>query len=153
MNILGIGPRLMIAGGVTLVILLLLQHFAGFTVVLPSALRLPLGLIGILFFAVGIYFWFSSLILISSFNKSHRLVTSGVYSLSRNPLYAAFIVFLIPGIAFISGNFLILLVSLAMFFVFKLQIGKAEKYLEREFGSEFHQYARKVSQLIPFIRL
>ena len=66
-------------------------------------------------------------------------------------MYAAFIVFLIPAISFISGDLLILSVSVVMFVAFKALIRKEEAYLKREFGEEYEHYAKRVAQLIPFI--
>jgi len=153
MNILGIGPSLAIVGGGSAVIIFLLQRALGIAISLPSPWREFFQALGIVISAIGVYFWFSSVVLISRAFRSHRLETSGVYRLSRNPLYASFIVFLVPGIAFICNNLLIFVVSLAMFVAFKLCIGKEEEFLEQKFGADFHQYAQKVAQLIPFVRV
>ena len=58
-----------------------------------------------------------------------------------------------PGVAFICNNLLILAVSLVMFVVFKLTIGKEEEYLLREFGEDYLKYESEVAQLIPFIKI
>ena len=79
------------------------------------------------------------------------LETKGVYRFSRNPLYAAFIVFIIPAFAFLNDNLLLLMVSVIMFCVFKSQIKKEENFLSKEFGQDYRQYANEVPQLIPFL--
>ena len=134
-------------------IIFLVQSALGVAVSLPSPWRELLQVLGILLSAIGVCFWLSSVVLISRAFQSHRLETSGVYRLSRNPMYAAFIIFIVPGIAFTCNNLLIFVVSLAMFVAFKLRIGKEEEFLQQEFGAEFQQYARKVAQLIPFVRV
>ena len=153
MNILGIGPLLAIVGGGSFVILSLLQHVLGIAIPLPPPWREYFLAIGILLAAIGIYFWISSALLISKAFPSHKLEISGVYRFSRNPLYAAFIVFIVPGIAFICNDLLILTASLTMFAAFKLRIGQEEEFLRKEFGEEFQQYAQKVAQLIPFVKV
>lgn len=68
-------------------------------------------------------------------------------------MYASFIVFLIPAVAFISNDLLILAVPVAMFSTFKLLIRKEEAFLEKEFGEEYKRYAKRVAQLIPFVKI
>ena len=68
-------------------------------------------------------------------------------------MYAAFIIFIVPGVAFLCNNLLVLGASVGMFVAFKLQIGKEEEFLQQEFGVAFQRYAREVPQLIPFVRL
>ena len=80
-------------------------------------------------------------------------MTKGVYGLSRNPMYSAFIVFIVPGLAFMTNNFLILFISICMFIGFKLLIGKEEKYLQQEYGAVYEEYSSKIAQLIPFIHV
>ena len=152
MNILGIGPLLAVVGACSFGIIFL-QRIIGMTIPLPPACREYSTAFGILLIAVGLYFWISSALLISKAFRSHRLEISGVYRLSRNPLYAAFIVFIVPGIAFLCNDLLYCAVSLAMFAAFKLRIGKEEEFLRKEFGEEFQQYAQKIAQLIPFVKM
>ncbi len=153
MNILGIGPLLAVVGACSFGIIFFLQRIIGMTIPLPPACREYATAFGILLIAVGLYFWISSALLISKAFRSHRLEISGVYRLSRNPLYAAFIVFIVPGIAFLCNDLFICAVSLAMFAAFKLRIGKEEEFLRKEFGEEFQRYAQKIAQLIPFIKI
>jgi len=68
-------------------------------------------------------------------------------------MYAGFIVFIVPGLALILNNMLLIGVSMAMFVVFKLRIGVEENILLKEFGVEYERYRTTVPQLIPFIRL
>ncbi len=153
MNVLGIGPAIAVAALVGLALVLVFHHIFGFAVSLPAPWQQLLLAVGILCLVVGVYFWVTGAFLVERAFKSHKLVVSGVFRLSRNPLYAAFIVFLVPGISFVLNDLLVLLISVSMFLKFKAQIHKEEEYLEREFGDEFTTYARRVPQLIPFVRL
>ena len=151
MNLMGIGPVLAIVGAISAVIVIVLQLAFGIGIHLTSSLMEIVRVFGIVLIATGVYFWLSSAMLVLRAFKAHRLETAGVFGLSRNPLYAAFIVFIIPGIGFVTNNLLILLISVAMFATFKMRIGKEEEFLEKEFGDQFRQYVREVSQLIPFL--
>ncbi len=76
------------------------------------------------------------------------LQTSGIYSISRNPMYLGLLTIYI-GMAFFKGNawtlisipFLILIIT---YFV----ILNEEKYLERTFGEDFVKYRKKVRRWI-----
>lgn len=152
MTVLGIGPLLAIAGGIPLAIILRLQYVSGIAAKLPSPWKQIFKVLGIVLCIVGAFFWISSAIRVEKAFRSNRLETSGVFSVTRNPLYAAFIVFVVPGVALICNNLLILAVSLDTFVVFKLKIGKEEEYLLQEFGEDYLKYEREVAQLIPFIK-
>jgi protein-S-isoprenylcysteine O-methyltransferase Ste14 len=82
------------------------------------------------------YFWIASVILVKRAFVSHRLVQTGVYGLSRNPMYAGFIVFVIPDLALFTNNLLLLVTSVLMFIAFKMRIGREEEFLVKEFGVE-----------------
>jgi protein-S-isoprenylcysteine O-methyltransferase Ste14 len=153
MNIWGVGPLLALIGGIGLVAVFVLQHDFGFEVSFSNSFR-PIFLIaGLAFGIIGVYFWLSSVFLIRHGYKSHKLITHGVYRYSRNPMYSAFIVFLIPAMAFILNHLLVLFVSFVMFMVFKISIRKEEEYLRKQFGEEYQRYAERVAQLIPFVKL
>jgi len=72
------------------------------------------------------------------------LQTKGIYSISRNPMYAGLLLVYI-GIAFIKGNiWTFILIPLVIFIVNRLIIIKEEKYLERAFGKQYLDYKNKV---------
>ena len=153
MNIFGIGPSLIFMGGISISLILGVQFHYGYTASLGNSLRPFFLVIGLLLGITGIYFWFASFFLVSRGFFSHKLVTGGVYRYSRHPLYAAFIIFLVPAASFILDNLFVLVASLVMFLVFKVKIRKEEEYLEKEFGDEYKRYTKQVPQLIPFIKL
>ncbi len=153
MTVLGIGPLLFIAGGVPLAGILVLQYMSDVAISFPSPWMQIFLVLGIALCAIGACFWFPSALMVEKAFRHHRLVTSGVFSVSRNPLYAAFICFIIPGVAFILNNLLILAAALLMFLAFKLLIGKEEEYLREEFGEDYLDYEREVAQLIPFVKI
>jgi protein-S-isoprenylcysteine O-methyltransferase Ste14 len=153
MNILGIGPLLAIVGAVMAAIVFLINRVAGCTLGLPSPLREWAFWIGMILLLVGVYFWISAAIGVRRAFESHQLAQTGVFGLSRNPMYAGFVVFIIPGFAFVLNDLLLVFISLAMYFVFKMLVGREEGYLAEQFGEEFERYRKSVPQLIPFIHL
>ncbi len=72
------------------------------------------------------------------------LQTTGVYKISRNPMYVGLaIVYL--GITCLIGNWWnIILFPLLLLIVQEYIIKREEKYLELEFGQDYEEYTRKV---------
>jgi protein-S-isoprenylcysteine O-methyltransferase Ste14 len=153
MSIFGVGPSLAVVGGITFLLVLVLQRVVGLSMRVDAGCLSGLQIAGLFWGAIGLWFWVDAAILVARSYRRHKLAKEGVYRYSRNPMYAAFIVFLIPAISFISGDLLILSVSVVMFLAFKALIRKEEAYLKREFGDEYEHYAKRVAQLIPFINV
>ena len=153
MNILGIGPLLAIVGIVMAAILALFARMVGWSPALPSPWREWAFGSGLILLAIGMYFWISAAICVRQAFGSHRLAQTGAFRFSRNPMYAGFIVFIIPGLAFVLNDLLLIAISLVMFVAFKMLVGQEERYLAEQFGAEFERYRKSVPQLIPFIRL
>ncbi len=153
MSIFGVGPSLAVVGGMTFLLVFVLQRIVGLSLRADAACLTGLRIAGFCWGAIGLWFWVGSANLVARSRRRHKLATEGVYRYSRNPMYAAFIVFLIPAFSFISGDLLILSVSVVMFVAFKALIREEEAYLKREFGEEYEHYAKRVAQLIPFIHV
>jgi protein-S-isoprenylcysteine O-methyltransferase Ste14 len=150
MDIWGIGPRIVISGilsfAATSMIGFKSEHLNfGFV---P---RIIIAILGTAFVIIGIYFWVDSVRLIATRFRSGVLITEGVYRLVRNPMYSAFIVFIVPGISLILNNPWIILSSIIMMLVFRLSIHKEEYYLRQQFGLAYEDYMSKVKQIIPFV--
>jgi protein-S-isoprenylcysteine O-methyltransferase Ste14 len=86
-------------------------------------------------------------------HKNANLVTTGIYSVVRNPLY--FFTFIgVIGIGFISSQITVFaLVSIAFFLVYLPLIGREEAFLQEKFGAAFTDYVRRVPRLVPNFRL
>jgi protein-S-isoprenylcysteine O-methyltransferase Ste14 len=59
---------------------------------------------GWIMLVIGILAYFITVIQFSRNFLKGILITNGIFALSRNPLYGSWIVFILPSIAFISGN-------------------------------------------------
>ena len=150
MDIFGIGPRIAVSGVVSLAMIQALgpnwgDLSYGF---IPATLR---NIAGAALSATGVYFWLDSVRLVATRFKSGVLITGGVYRFVRNPMYAGFIVFIVPGLSLLLDNPLMIFSSAVMMLVFKMGINREELYLEERFGSEYLSYRRNVRQIIPFV--
>jgi protein-S-isoprenylcysteine O-methyltransferase Ste14 len=77
-----------------------------------------------------------------------RLVTSGVYSKTRNPVYLSFII-IILGIAVFSRRSLTALWIVESALVFYWVAKREESDLESKFGEQYRTYKRNVPRFIP----
>lgn len=112
------------------------------------------GWLGVVLCIVGLALLLWSLI---SFGKSFRigidsdrpdkLVTSGAFSISRNPIYLAFAVILL-GQFLIFPNWILLLYLAAGVLLFHRQVLREEDFLKTHYGKEFFAYCRKVRRYL-----
>lgn len=149
LSFFGIGPKI---GRITLPWLVVTIVL---TIIFPpvfsfgESVRQPLLIAGIVLIIFALVFYFSTLRLMLPGIRENRLITTGAYRLCRNPLYAAMIVFLFPGIALATDSWIILSASLVGYLVFRKYVHEEEEVLERLFGDEFRIYRDKTSLLFP----
>jgi protein-S-isoprenylcysteine O-methyltransferase Ste14 len=79
---------------------------------------------------------------------TERLVTTGVFARSRNPIYLG-MVLLCLGFALMAGSAWLLLLTLAFAVALRKGVIDAEEiYLERKFGLEYSSYKARVRRWI-----
>jgi protein-S-isoprenylcysteine O-methyltransferase Ste14 len=87
----------------------------------------------------------NTLVLIKPANS---LQTTGIYSMSRNPMYVG-LLFIYLGMAFIFGNWwTIFLLPILIIVITYRVILPEEKYLTRAFGDDYADYKKKVRRWI-----
>lgn len=103
---------------------------------------------------LGIYLWIQAVI-VQKINKKvteKKLITTGVYSIVRNPVYSAFI-FIFTGLLLFTANYILLILPFVFWaFLTILMKNTEEKWLKNEFGKEYEVYLKKVNRVIPRIR-
>lgn len=83
---------------------------------------------------------------------AENLVTTGIYSICRNPMYLGNILLLL-GFGIFANSLLFLFLFFPLFLLFYYAIMKAEEaFLFKKFGQEFETYRLKVNALIPDLR-
>jgi protein-S-isoprenylcysteine O-methyltransferase Ste14 len=84
--------------------------------------------------------------------NASKLVTGGIYSLCRNPMYFGNLLLLF-GFGIYANSSLFTLVIFPFFIFIYYSIIKAEEeFLTQKFGYEYTTYKQKVNQLIPSFR-
>lgn len=76
--------------------------------------------------------------------NSHKLLNTGLYKYSRNPIYIGHLLMLL-GIFFFFGHFLLLIYTLTMFIIFNIiVIYYEEPHLKKSLDKEYESYLQKV---------
>lgn len=112
------------------------------------------GWIGVILCLVGISLFIYSLI---SFGKSFRvgidedkpgaLITTGAFSISRNPIYTSFGLILL-GEFLIYPNWIVLLYLIVGFWLFNRQVILEEQSLIEIYSEEYKKYCKKVRRYL-----
>lgn len=150
LNAAGVGPK--IFKWVTLVIMfgILTSIFFPSVSKFPSDFLQPLVIAGWFWITTGIIFWICAIVQFAINFPKGKLITTGVYSLSRNPIYASWMIFVLPGLAVVCNNWIFLLAAFVMFITFIQFIKEEEKTLTEIFGEQYIEYANKVNRILYF---
>ncbi len=113
-----------------------------------------LGWLGVIFCLLGLSGLAWSLV---SFGRSFRvgidtttpgsLVTTGVFAISRNPIYTAF-AFILLGEFLIFPNWVLLLYLCAAVWLFHRQVLREEDFMEGKYGEEYREYVMNVRRYL-----
>ncbi len=109
----------------------------------------PFLIAGIILIAIALVFYILTLRLMVPGIRDNRLVTGGVYRLCRNPLYAALLLFLIPGLGLLLNSWIIPTASIIGCLLFRKFIYEEEELLERIFGDDYKNYRDRTSLFFP----
>jgi len=144
----GVGPRMGLAWTPWLAAALALRWWAPevSALPLPSALRLALGSA---LLAIGLAFWAWSAAHFLRHFFAGRLLTSGPFAWCRNPIYASFIVLLVPAAALLANAWPLLAADAALYLLFRRFIGDEDRMLADRFGASYEAYRRRVGELVP----
>jgi protein-S-isoprenylcysteine O-methyltransferase Ste14 len=151
MNIVGQGAKIMLFAFPAAIAAVGLHFYA------PAVAQLPvpysiLTPAGIVLLILGIALWAPAIVqLLIGFPKG-KLVCTGSYGVCRNPIYSSFALFILPGISFLTGMWVYLIVSVFLVFAVTIFIRKEEEKLRQVFGTEYENYLATVSRVLPFIK-
>lgn len=109
---------------------------------------------GVLLCLAGLVLLFLSLV---SFGKSFRvgidqehpdkLITTGLFAFSRNPIYVAFALVLL-GQFLVFPNWILLVYMVAAIGVIHRQVLREEEYLRRHYGQQYSDYCERVRRYL-----
>ncbi|MEE9552961.1 MAG: isoprenylcysteine carboxylmethyltransferase family protein [candidate division Zixibacteria bacterium] len=112
---------------------------------LPLYVRLPVALV---VFAFSIYLAKASHHVVGSDQRPQQVISDGIFSRMRHPLYMSVILFylalIIPTFSIISFALWILI-----FFFYNFIAGYEEKLMEEKFGQDYITYKQKTAKWLP----
>ena len=109
-----------------------------------------LVLTGTILILLGLPFYLSSLTTVMRAFKEGTLVTNGVYGMCRHPVYAAWMVFFVPGIALFINSWSLMSAPFVMCLIARSLVAKEDVYLEETFGQEYLAYKQQVPAFLPY---
>lgn len=153
--VMGVGPAYVIS----IVLLSSISIFADTTLLhLPrptsALLEIFLLIVGLLFILSGLLIYFFAIkAKITRSIKENTLVTHGVYSVVRNPIYSAWL-FICTGTFFLYGNPYLALLLFSVFWLSLTILMKCteEKWLAKLYGEPYLEYCKKVNRCLPWFQ-
>jgi protein-S-isoprenylcysteine O-methyltransferase Ste14 len=82
-----------------------------------------------------------------SSSESHKLQTTGIFSLSRHPFYLGFILILFSSCLF-NPHYLNILAFAGAWIIHHFIMIREEQFLTSQYGEEYRQYAKRVKRYI-----
>ena len=110
-------------------------------------------------FISAAFFMLSTIFMVSSFislressslglpQEQTSLKTSGIYKISRNPMYVAFYLSFF-GAIFYTLNLIVMIFTLISILIYHKIILSEERYLEQQFGEIYLQYKKRVRRYL-----
>ena len=150
--VIGVGPLIVIPQLVVTVLAIILSKMGIIYSLQVKELKTPFIIIGIMLILLGAWLWFSSnfKVKIDAYIKENHLVTSGVYSMVRNPIYSAFFLVCI-GAFFIETNIILFVLPVVYYaYMTVFLIKTEEKWLSELYGQEYEEYCKNVNRCIPW---
>ena len=80
-------------------------------------------------------------------NKPDKLVTSGMFAMSRNPIYTCFLMFL-AGLFLVHRNAALAVAAVLLAMAIHRQAIREEKFLAAHYGAEYEEHRKKVRRYL-----
>src|SRR5262245_6737901 len=77
-------------------------------------------------------------------SATSSLVTHGVYSVTRNPMYLSLVLYLVAWVVYLSSWMALLLIPVFMLYINQFQIKPEERVLAALYGSDYAAYKARV---------
>ena len=139
------------------VYLLILSYLLGEFIFPKYPLLYLINMIGIIGLLLSLFLFFSAFGLFKSYDenplptsKTKKLIKTGIFAYTRNPIYLAFVIFHISMfMVFENVVYFLSAIGLAIW-IHNYVIKKEEKYLFINFSEEYERYSKAVSRWIFF---
>ena len=152
MSVLGIGPVYVISCLIITILSIYISEKGFLNSGKVYELKGFMVLTGAVCIALGIVLWLNAVVsqkMVKAI-KNNKLLTTGVYSIVRNPVYSAFY-FVLTGSLLIEANLWLMILPI-LFWIYMTVLLKLteEKWLLDAFGEEYIKYCSKVNRVFPW---
>ena len=148
----GVGPSIMVSAGVYAAVAGLATWLWPEVCLISAVPRMVFLVAGIVLLIVGVPTLLVAARAATLAYNSDKLATTGIFGFVRNPIYSAWIIFVIPGLVLMSRSWPLFFTPVVAYMVFKARIGQETEYLERHFSEDYRAYKAQVNELVPFPR-
>ena len=149
--VFGIGPYLILIIGIITITSSISSYYNLIPIYRINELNMVFSILGIILIILGVAFWISAVLIsnITAEIESNKLVTTGIYSYVRHPIYAAFL-YIAIGLILITQNILLFILPLFFWAFLTVAMKKTEeKWLAERYGDEYLAYSKKVNRFFP----
>jgi protein-S-isoprenylcysteine O-methyltransferase Ste14 len=108
-----------------------------------------MSILGISLIVIGVPFFIISVKTVMRAYNANELVIDGIFRCCRHPLYASWVVFIVPGIVLLVNSWIGLTTPVFMYLILGKLVKNKEIYLESVFGPEYIRYRQKVPCILP----
>ncbi|MDQ7833581.1 MAG: isoprenylcysteine carboxylmethyltransferase family protein [Desulfovibrionaceae bacterium] len=115
----------------------------------PYVKYLPVRPVGAGLVLLGLAVYAAAIMRLYQSYDASRLETGGIYALVRHPMYAAWVVCIIPGVSLLLGGFFVLTAPIFTALIYRLTIRHEEAWLESRFGDAYRHYRTRVGGVLP----
>ena len=148
----GVGPRIILRTAPFLLAAVVAEfipvRLSGF----PFSENQVVKTAGFIWLAAGIILFVASIVQFSRNFPKGKLLQTGMYACSRNPIYSCWILFILPSLSLIFHNWLFLLSAIAMCAATLLLVKEEETQLQKVYGKQYETYKTRVGCIICFPR-
>ena len=139
------------------VYLLIISYFIGEFIIPKYNLLYIINLFGLVCLIISVIFFSSAFSLFKSYNENprpnsdtSRLIKTGIFAYTRNPIYFAFVLFHL-GMFMLFENVMYFICSIILFFWINNYVIKAEEeFLKKKFDEEYERYCSAVNRWVFF---
>ena len=139
------------------VYLLVFSYIVGEFILPKYLLVYPINLMGIIGLMISLFFFFSGFNIFKSYKEnpvptstSNRLIKTGIFAYTRNPIYVSFVLFHFS-MFLVFENVMYFLTSIGLaVWIHNYVIKPEEDYLLEIFSDEYNRYKEAVSRWVFF---
>jgi hypothetical protein len=116
---------------------------------IPDAFYPAFKYLGFFLLLIGLPYYVLSVYAVMKAYSAGELVTKGVYSICRHPIYSSAVIFNVPGFALLVHSWLAMTAPIFMYLMLRILIRKEEDFLADKFGERYLEYKSEVPFVCP----